>query len=337
MPWFDLPLAELETYRTATAEPDGLDDWWADRLVEARNAATPPVLTRYRPSTYGAVEVYDVEFTGAHGDPIRAWYIRPSTGRDTALPIVVSYAGYGGGRGIPAEHLALPAIGIPVLVMDNRSQGAMWTVGATGDPGRTGSGPEYPGVMTRGIETPETYYFTRLLTDAVRAVDVAANLPGVDRERIAVMGMSQGGGLALAAAALAPDRVKVCHADVPFLCDIQRGIGLTEAMPYAEVAKYLARNSRLATAALNTLRYVDCALLARRTTAECLLSVGLMDQTCPPSTVFAAYNEITAPKTIAVHPFGDHSPPPEHTETRLEHLRQRLMNTSATPQKGNRT
>jgi cephalosporin-C deacetylase len=49
-------------------------------------------------------------------------------------------------------------------------------------------------------------------------------------------------------------------------------------------------------AAMNTLAYVDNALLARRITADCLLSVGLMDETCPLSTVFAAYNEISAPR-----------------------------------------
>jgi cephalosporin-C deacetylase len=66
---------------------------------------------------------------------------------------------------------------------------------------------------------------------------------------------------------------------------------------------------------------VDCALLARRITAECLLSVGLMDTICPPSTVFAAYNEISAGKDIAVHPFTGHTVPTAHVERQLRHLR----------------
>ncbi len=74
-------------------------------------------------------------------------------------------------------------------------------------------------------------------------------------------------------------------------------------------------------AALNTLRYVDCALLARRIAARCLLSVGLMDTICPPSTVFAAYNEITAGKDISVHPFTGHEVPAAHVERQLRHLR----------------
>jgi len=131
--------------------------------------------------------------------------------------------------------------------------------------------------------------------------------------------------LRLAAAALIPERVAVCHADVPFLCDIQRAITLAPQAPYTEVPEFLAQQADLVPAALDTLRYVDCALLARRITARCLLSVGLMDAICPPSTVFAAYNEITAGKDISVHPFTDHAVPAIHVERQLRHFRDFLV------------
>jgi len=160
-------------------------------------------------------------------------------------------------------------------------------------------------------------------------VETAAGLDGVDPDRIGVSGASQGGALALAASALAAldpavTRVRVCHADVPFLCDIQRAITLAPDPPYTEVPDFLAQNVDLIPAALDTLRYVDCALLARRITAECLLSTGLMDGICPPSTVFAAYNEITADKDIAVHPYSGHTVPPAHTENQIRNLRRAL-------------
>jgi cephalosporin-C deacetylase len=318
MPWYDLPLEQLREYRTQTAEPPSLDDWWAARIADARSLARPPELTRQEPDLYAPLEVYDAEFSGAGGDRVRAWFIRPAAKQGTAHPpVVVRFIGYGGGRGTPSEHVLLPALGYSVLVMDSRGQGGRWTFGATGD---GAEGPENSLVMTRGITTPEDYYYTRLFTDAALAVEAAAEISGA--EKVAVSGHSQGGGLALAAAALRADTVAVCHADAPFLCDIQRGITLAPHAPYTEIPEFLSQNVDLVPQALDTLRYVDCALLARRITAPSLLSAGLMDIISPPSTVFAAYNEITADKDIAVYPFSGHDVPRAHAERQLRHLRE---------------
>ena len=127
------------------------------------------------------------------------------------------------------------------------------------------------------------------------------------------------GGPRNAAAALLGDAVTVCHADIPFLCDIGH-VHHADRDALREIAEFLAEQVDSVPAALNTLRDVDCALLARRITAD-RLPVGLMDQTCPPSTVFAAYNEITAPKDIAVFRSGCTSVPSAHTERQLSHLR----------------
>jgi cephalosporin-C deacetylase len=308
MPWFDLSVEELAEYRIATQEPPGLDDWWAERLAAARAAARPPKLTPHEPGLYAPVEVHDVEFSGADGDRIRAWYIRPGA----TAPTVVKFIGYGGGRDLPASHLTLPALGYALFVMDTRGQGGRWSAGATAPANST--------VMTQGIARPEDYYYTKLFTDAVRAVETAAELG--DGVAVAVSGMSQGGALSLAAAALAPDLVGLCHADVPFLCDIQRAITLAPSAPYTEVPDFLAQNTALIPATLDTLRYVDCALLARRITARSLLSTALMDTICPPSTVFAAYHEIAAEKDIVVHPYTGHEVPATHIERQLRDLRE---------------
>jgi cephalosporin-C deacetylase len=321
MPWYDLPAEQLKDYRTETAEPTGLDQWWRLRLDEARAAAREPILTRYEADAYAPLEVYDTEFSGAGGDRVRAWYLRPAG--EGRVPVVVKFIGYGGGRGRPTEHALLAALGYAVFVMDSRGQGGRWSTGATGDHvDGWHAGAENSLVMTRGIARPQDYYFTRLFTDAVRAVETACELAGADR--VAVSGASQGGGLSLAAAALVPERVAVCHADVPFLCDIQRAITVAPRAPYTEVPEFLAQNVDLIPAALDTLRYVDCALLARRIAARCLLSVGLMDEVCPPSTVFAAYNEILTGKDIAEFPFTGHAVPAAHVERQIRHLREFL-------------
>ena len=323
MAWFDLPETELRGYRSSTSEPAGLDSFWRERIAEAEAAAQPVRLERHAPDAYGPTPVWDVEFSGARGDRVRGWYLRPpGVPDDEPLPVVVTYIGYGGGRGIPVEHVLLPSAGLATLVMDTRGQGGRWTTGATGD---GFVGPELSTVMTRGITNPAGYYYTRLYTDAVRAVRTAAELPGADPGRIAVTGGSQGGALSLAAAALAPDLVRACAADVPFLCDIRRAVTLVDTNPYHEVAEFLSNHADLVDVALQTLDHIDNALLAARIQAPTWISVGLMDDICPPSTVFAAYNAVSAPKEMVVNPFGVHRYSRQFDEARLRFLRGRLL------------
>jgi cephalosporin-C deacetylase len=304
---FDLPLEKLKTYTPAVPEPDDFDAFWRSTVDEA---GTGPVLGDVTPVWTGLslVDTWDVTFAGFGGDPVRGWYSRPA-GQDGPLPAVVEFAGYGRGRGLPHERLTWVAAGYAHLLMDNRGQdGPYGNGGDTPDPHGDALGG--PGFVTRGIRSPEDYYYRRLITDAVRAVAAVRALPGVDPTRVVAAGNSQGGGLALAVAGLVPDLAAVLTT-APFLCHIQRALDITDAGPYGEVVTYLAGHRELADAVRRTLSYVDGVSFARRATAPVHFGVGLRDTVCPPSTAFAAYNHYGAnhgrpERAIHWYPFNQH-------------------------------
>ena len=251
------------------------------------------------------VESFDVSWRGFGGDPIQGWLHLPA-GRvpgDGPLPAVIQYQGYGGGRGLVFENVFWAAAGYAHLVMDTRGQGSGWSTGDTPDP--AGSAPAQPGYMTRGITDPAHYYYRRVYTDAVRAVEFMRTVAGVDGEAIAVTGASQGGGLSLAVAALA-DGIRAVMTDVPFLCDFRRASQVAMTNPYLEIVRYLAAHRDHEETAFATLAYFDGAVLARQASAPALFSVALMDETCPPSTVYAAYNAYAGVKEIVTYPYNDH-------------------------------
>jgi cephalosporin-C deacetylase len=302
----DLPLDELVAYRPDVDEPDDFDAFWTRTLDEARthdlDVRAEEVDTPYR-----TVAVRDLSFRGFGGDRIGAWFTVPR-GEDGPLPAVVEFIGYNGGRDLPGEALRWASAGYAHLLVDTRGQGARWGAGGrTADP--HGSGPAAPGFMTRGIDHPDTYFYRRVFTDAVRAVDAVRTLPGVDAGRVAVHGVSQGGGITLAVAGLVPD-VAAALPDVPFLCHFARALDICDKDPFAEITRYLAVHRARVDDVLHTLSYFDAVNFAKRATAPTLFSVALMDLICPPSTVYAAYNHYAGGRAddreIEVYRYNDH-------------------------------
>jgi cephalosporin-C deacetylase len=309
---FDLPLGELRVYKPEREEPADFDEFWATTLADARSHA---LAASFEPFDAGlaTVDVADVTFNGFGGQPIKGWFLVPHDvaaspfARNGKLPCVVEYIGYGGGRGRPADWLHPSSAGFAHLVMDTRGQGSTWRSGDTPDAeaGTVAATGQYPGFMTRGVTDPKTYFYRRLMTDAVRAVEAARTHPLVDAGRIAVSGGSQGGGLALAVAGLVPDLLLVL-ADVPCLCHWRRATEMTDDDPYHEIVRYCKIHRDHVEQVFRTLSYFDGVNFAARAKAPALMSVALMDTICPPSTVFAAYNHYAGPKDIVVYPFNGH-------------------------------
>ncbi len=300
---FDLPLEELKAYKPARQEPPDFDEFWATTLRAARQI---PLRADFRPAEahLSLIQAFDVTFPGFDGQPIKGWLLLPRQ-RSGRLPCVVEYIGYGGGRGLPIDWLVYATAGYAHFVMDTRGQGSAWRTGDTPDPEPEGGNPQYPGFMTRGILDPKRYYYRRVFTDAVRAVETARSHPAVDPERLAITGGSQGGGITLAVAGLVPDLAAVMP-DVPFLCHYRRATEIVDSFPYNEISQFCRQHRDKIETVFATLSYFDGMNFAARANAPALFSVALMDETCPPSTVFAAYNHYAASKDIRIWPYNDH-------------------------------
>lgn len=302
MAFFDLPQDKLLTYCPIRYEAEDFDAFWKDTLSETRQY---PIATKFELIHYGlkAQESYDVTFNGFAGQPIKGWLLLPRQ-RTGKLPCVVEYIGYGGGRGFPTDWLLWSSLGYAHLIMDTRGQGSAWQKGDTPD-NEAGGNPFHPGFMTQGILNPVTYYYRRVFSDAVRAIEAARENPAIDPQRIAVTGGSQGGGIAIAAAALAPD-VQIAMPEVPFLCHYRRATELVDTYPYKEIANYLNSHRDQVEQVFQTLSYFDGVNLATRAKARALFSTGLMDMICPPSTVYAAFNYWNGPKEIRTYIYNGH-------------------------------
>lgn len=305
----DLPLEELRQYRYPRPARAGLRGFWGDTLARSR-AAGGDVVAERLDHPLRTLAVHDVTFPGFAGDPIRGWWLLPPEPRGA----VVEYLGYGGGRGLPHERILWASHGYAHLVVDSRGQGAIWNTGDTLDP--HGTGASAPGMLTRGVDAPESLYYRRLLTDAVRAVDAVPHLPAGADLPIAVVGHSQGGAMALAAAALHPG-VTTAFARTPYLCGIARSIEVTGEGPYTELVSYLASHRDRVEATLAVLDHVDIAHLTRWITCPTRVTVGLGDLICPPSGIFAAINAMSPRPDVCTWPYNGHEGGGAHDDAGL--------------------
>ncbi len=172
MPRVDMALDDLLAYRCRTPEPEGLDAFW-DETLAAHDHPLDVVLTPLD-NQLTLVDTFDVTFAGYGGASIKAWLHLPAN-RPGPLPTVVQFQGYSSDRGLPHEVGYWAMAGYAHLTVDTRGQG--WHRGAvdpTPDPEPLV--PHHPGMMTVGVQSPQTYVYRRIYTDAVRALQVAAGL-----------------------------------------------------------------------------------------------------------------------------------------------------------------
>ena len=315
MPLYDKPLEELVVYDPPlTKEPD-FDAFWSETL---RESAQAPLKAQLHEADYPVIGacVYEAFFEGWRGARICGWYLVPDA--QEPLPALVQYRGYSGYKQDLHHYLTWALQGYVVLAIDVRGQS-----GDSSDPG------EYPGGhvrgwMTQGILDPRSYYYRGVYVDCLRALDFVSGRPEVDGDHVGIMGMSQGGGLVLAAAAL-DRRPALAMPEMPYLCHFRRAVDMAMRMPYLEISDYLKRWPKREEQVWRTLSYFDNMNLASRITCPVLMNVGLQDDICPPSTVYAVFNKIRAPKEMRTYPYHNHELVEAHWEDKMRYAHHHLM------------
>jgi cephalosporin-C deacetylase len=257
-------------------------------------------------------ECFDLWFTGVGGARVHAQYLRPRQLKAPA-PAVLFFHGYTGNVGDWTEKLAYVSEGFCVAALDCRGQGGL------SEDNLQIKGNTHNGHIIRGLDDPDpkNLLFRHIYLDTALLARIVMGFAEVDPQRIGAIGGSQGGGLTLACAALEP-RIQLAAPVFPFLCDYKRVWEMDLAKgAYGELQTWFRlfdptheREEEIFT----RLGYIDLQFLAPRIKARTLFAVGLMDSTCPPSTQFAAYNKITAPKELTIYPDFGHEGLPGHND-----------------------
>ncbi len=317
---FDFPYEKLLTYTGTNPRPANFDAYW-DQALDEMHALDPQV--ELAPAAFQApnAECFHLYFTGVGGARIHAKLLRPRESK-SPHPAVLMFHGYSGDSGDWAEKLAYVGQGFTVAALDCRGQG-----GLSEDPGGV-TGNTHRGQIIRGLEDalngrPEKLLFRQIFLDTAELANIVMNMPDIDPARVGATGGSQGGGLTVACAALEP-RIARAAPVFPFLSDYQRVWEMDQAKDaYVELKEYFRhfdpRHER-ETRIFEQLGYVDIQNLAPRIRGEISWAVGLMDTICPPSSQFAAYNKITAPKTLVVYPDFGHEGLPGNNDKIFEFM-----------------
>ena len=307
---FDMPLEQLRTYAGSTPCPGDFDAFWDARLGEM-HAVDPEVEITPADFQTPFARCSHLYFTGVGGARVHAKLLQPPEPTEPG-PAVLMFHGYSGNSGDWYDKLGYVAAGFTVAARDCRGQG-----GLSEDVGGV-RGTTFRGQIVRGLDdAPEKMLFVRIFLDTAELARIVMGLDGVDASRVAASGGSQGGGLTLACAALEPGIRRAAPA-FPFLSDYRRVWEIDQAKDaYDELRvffrQYDPRHER-EEEIFTRLGYIDVQNLAPRIRAEVLMATALMDTVCPPSTQFAAYNKITAPKSMDLYPDFAHEGLPGHPD-----------------------
>ena len=291
------PLAILP----GTEKPQDFEAFWKGEIAKLRTIPMNPKFQE-RKGLKNATDYRSYDVTLSMGEdelPIYALLVIPRNAAKRSLGIHLALPGAYFGKlpmpsGVPGHILLFLNIhGIPNTKPD------AWYAKMRNKLG-------YDLAWINNVESRDTLYYKRVILRMVRSMDFLKSLPEWDGVHFRAEGASQGGGLAVIAAALEPS-VTECHTWVTALCD-HGGILKNRQSGWPQ---YLAKikDPMKRSKAVAASRYLDAAHFASMVKCPIIFRIGLTDTTCSASSIFAAYNRIPAgtEKSILVDPRTGHT------------------------------
>ena len=300
---------DLETFSTSVTCPEDFDEFWSQTLEDLAEIPLEPNVTLDQLRSNDDVNVYHAEYRSLDGLEIFGWYSVPANG-EGPFPAILILPGY---KSEPALRRDWGRKGVAVLSVAVRGK----------LPSSAGFNPGYPGLLTHGIESRDTYSYKGVISDCSRGVDFLLSRPEVDSDGIYACGSSQGGGLTLITTGLRQE-IKGGVSGYPFLCCFPESMKILRSYPYDELSCYHRAYPEREEQMLETLRYFDAVNFAPRIKCPMVVGIALEDEVCPPETSFAAYDRLGGERELWLFPESGHGNAHDYPKQETAWLEQRI-------------
>lgn len=296
-----MPLAEMKQYLGTDERPADFDSFWNDQLEALSKLKIAYELKKARFQADN-VECNDLYYTSFDGSRIHCKLVKPTT--EEKLPVLFCFHGYKVSSMDWWDKVFWANQGFCVVAMDVRGQGG------TSQDLTSGFGNTSIGHLITGIEGDniEDMTYLKVFKDIICLVDLVRSFDFVDKDDLAVHGLSQGGALSLVTAGLFKE-VRKAAVLYPFLSDFRRVYDMdVRNTAYEEIFYMFRFNDPLheeEAEYFRKLAYIDVKNFAPRIEGEVIMASGLRDEACPVSTQFAVFNNLKCKKKHYVYPdFG---------------------------------
>jgi cephalosporin-C deacetylase-like acetyl esterase len=291
---------EPEALRPPMDPPEDLMEFWENSIRDLAKVSPKPKLSLIERQGKTETDLFEVEIQSFGGLTVRGWLEVPV--KKGKYPVILRVPGY-------TEDLQ------PI---DRYDDMIVFSFNTRDHGFSDNTGERSYDMWVRGMESKENYYYRGIFLDCIKAIDYLESRDDTDMEKLAIWGGSQGGGLSFAIAAL-DQRVKLCVADIPYMCDYPRYFAITH---WDELDHWFSENPSHSWGLMyETLRYFDTKYMAKMITCPVLMGIGLQDDVCPPSTSFMTYNLIESEKSYDIYKTEKHAQPDAHYEHRFQAIR----------------